>query len=79
MVVDYTLARRQHVVDLLLRTGVLDHPELSNRAKLLYTVGALIADEHGRIAKDDLHTALQDERAVRYAIEVMSWTLAGRN
>ena len=71
--------RRRHVERLLQRTGVLYDSRLSEHAKLVYIVGALIADDTGLVLKADLEAIEPDSEVVQVARTILTKMRGGWN
>lgn len=63
---DYSDERRAVILSLIDRPAFRD-AKLTDDDRFTYVLGALVADEMGRIARDDLHRAALDPSADQYA------------
>lgn len=66
-IADLSRTRRRHVLQLLRRSGILTNTGLTDRARLVYTVGCLVCDDAGRIKQPVLTAALNDPSIVQVA------------
>lgn len=66
-------SRRRHVVEIVRRQAIHDQP-LTEDAKLLYVVGALVADDEGHLSQERLKRALRDATVVQIARSILALT-----
>lgn len=69
---DLSRDRRRLAFRMLRGEGILEHPDLDDDAKLLYTVGLLVCDNQGRMSQADLDAALDDPSIVNAARQIMA-------
>lgn len=62
---DLSHEHRSAVVRIVRRTGLLQHPRLSDASKLLFVVGTLMADANGVGSPDAVTVALGDPSIVQ--------------
>lgn len=73
---DFSRERRRLVTRLIRRSGVLADPRLTDDAKVLYVVCALVADDGGVGRTDALTEAMQDPSIVQVARTIMAQAVA---
>lgn len=68
--------RRRHVAGLVRRVG-LHQADLTQDARLLYIVGALVASDGGVVRRKRLDEALRDEQIMQIARSILLLTQPG--
>jgi hypothetical protein len=63
--------RRELAIRMLRGEGIISDDRLTESARELYTVGLLLADDHGRISDEDMATHGRDPSLISVAQELL--------